>query len=308
MAKNKKTFWIFLALLAALIAAPHATIIKLNLANTDPMFYNIVRYSMVTLICGVLLLGKFKKLSSEGLRLAVISGIAFSLAVTFYVLAIEASQASYVATLALINPIVFIAVSSATLRERIKHKVVAGMTLAMIGALVIVAGPIIFSQGTSVGFYPEATFYMLIQSISFAVALVWMRRANEAKLPIIAVVGVQGIVVLVVSFGLFLAFGDWDKAEFTPTLIGSAAYSAIGIALIVRSLNTLVYEKLGSAIVGSMTYLEVFLAILIPILILGEKLSLIMIFGGVLILSGIYIIEYRKSHRRHSLFHYHRHH
>lgn len=308
--KSNKTKWVLLALLAAFIGAPNATIIKFNLSETDPMFYNVLRYSIVVAACALLMLGKYNKMHRQGVRHALVSGMAMALAVTFYVLALDASQASYVAILTLITPVFFVIISSITLREKIKHTAIAGMTLAMLGAMLVVAGPIALLQGSDFTVYPLATFYMFINSITFSVALVWMRRANEAKLPIMGVVGIQSIVVLLVVFGLMLAFGDWDRTEVTPTLLASVLYSGIGLAIIVRSLNTLVYERLGSAIVGGMGYIETFLAILLPVFILGEQLSLTMVIGGILILYGVYIIERRKvTHKHHHHWlHMHRHH
>lgn len=310
MGKIKNTHWIGIALIAALLGAPNAAIIKLNMAETDPMFFNVVRYLIVVLACALLMIGKYKKLQrGKGMQYAFVSGMGMAIAVTFYVLAIQASQASYVAILTLISPIIFVLVSSFTFREKIKHAAIAGMTLAMLGSLFVVAGPIALAQGSTLTVYPLATFYILINAISFAVSVVWMRRANEAKVPMIGIVGIQGVMVFIVALGLMFAFGDWSRTELTPTLLGSAFYSAIVLAIIVRSINTFAYEKLGAAAISGMSYIETFLAILIPVVLLHETLSIITVIGGVLILCGVYIIERRKvSHKHRHWLHLHRHH
>ena len=63
--------------------------------------------------------------------------------------------------------------------------------------------------------------------------------------------------------------------------------------LFARSATTLAYKKLGSAPVAGLEYLRIMLSVFIPVIALGERLSIEMALGGGLILAGVILIEAR---------------
>ena len=79
------------------------------------------------------------------------------------------------------------------------------------------------------------------------------------------------------------------------------------MALIGRMFKVWGFEKLGSAVTGVMMYLETFLCILIPMLLLGERLAPSTVIGGMIVLVGMYIVEPHKFslHHRHHIWHSH---
>jgi len=82
----------------------------------------------------------------------------------------------------------------------------------------------------------------------------------------------------------------------------AVGYSGIVVALIGRALNVWSYERVGGAVMSALGYLETFVAILIPVVVLNEKLSPEMVIGGVLILFGVYIVEHHKHpHAKHHI-------
>ena len=133
--KGKNNFkWVLVALLAALIAAPNPTIIRVNVIDMDPIFFTLLRYVVVAVVCLPFVLIARKRLSRRGVISSLISGIFIATALTFFALAIEQSQANYVVVLMLLTPIIFIALSSKIVHEKISHQAMAGLTIAMIGA------------------------------------------------------------------------------------------------------------------------------------------------------------------------------
>ena len=89
--------------------------------------------------------------------------------------------------------------------------------------------------------------------------------------------------------------------QLSAVAIATAVYSGVAVLLIARSLNVVTYEHIGSAVVGALDYLEKLLAILIPVVILHETLSVEMVLGGALILCGVYMAEHHKvnTHKQH---------
>ena len=95
-------------------------------------------------------------------------------------------------------------------------------------------------------------------------------------------------------------FSEHKTTVFNPSVILAILYSGIVVALISRVLNIASYERIGSAVSSSLMYLETVIAILIPIIILKETISLAMIIGVALILTGVAITEHHKStHHKH---------
>lgn len=75
------------------------------------------------------------------------------------------------------------------------------------------------------------------------------------------------------------------------SVIGSVVFSAIAVSLLARLITIVTYQRIGSAATAGFQYTEVFLAILIPVIVLGEHLTIEMVVGGSLILTGLLIAE-----------------
>ena len=73
-----------------------------------------------------------------------------------------------------------------------------------------------------------------------------------------------------------------------PMFVMGVLYMALGVSLVARMLTVVTYRRLGSAVTGGMQYVENFLAITLPILLLNERMTIEMLLGGVLILLGGY--------------------
>ncbi|MGB4767951.1 MAG: DMT family transporter [Candidatus Saccharimonas sp.] len=310
MPKNKKRnrkYWFLLGLLGVLIAAPNATVIRFSVAHEDPFLFNLLRFGAGALVCLPFLLVGLHRFTRKNIKDATLAGLFIAIAVTSNVFAIKMSAASYVSIITLITPIIMVILSAKIVGEKITPRAIAGISLAAVGATTIILLPIAIHQGASFVFYPEATLFALINTISFPLAMIYSRRANEKGVPFMPLMGYTAGFVVAVNAACFVLFSETKEltiAPFNPWLL---LYSGVAVALLVRMLNVICYEKIGAATVSGLSYLEIFLAILLPVLILGEILSLPMIVGGALILLGVYVIEHHKSkHHKHFHTHYNR--
>ena len=291
-----------MALAAVIIAAPNATIIRSTVVHADPFYFTMCRFLLLGLVCLPFIIRARKKLLDTGARKdVIIASIALSVALVAYALAILHSQASYVSIVTLATPIVFIALSTKIFHEKINRRIAAGMTLAMIGAMTLVILPIALSQnGTA--FYPLATFLALVNSVGYTISIIFMRRANERGVTMPSIIGISSWFAVALSLVLFILFGDKTSTPTDLRFWLAVVYSGIAVALIGRALNIWSYEHVGGAVMSSLGYLETFIAILIPVFVLNEKLSPEMVIGGVLILFGVYIVEHHKHpHAKHHI-------
>lgn len=298
----KKYKWFLVALVAVMLAAPNATIIRSTVLHADPFYFTMWRFILIGLICLPFMIRTRRKLLDSGARRdVVIASIALSIALITYALAILHSQASYVSIITLASPIIFIALSSKIFHEKFSRRVAAGITLAMIGAMTLVILPIALSQnGTA--FYPLATLLALTNSVGYTISIIFMRRANERGVTMPSIIGVSAWFAVAFSLILFMLFGDKTSTPVDLSFWLAVVYSGIVVALIGRALNVWSYEHVGGAVMSALGYLETFVAILIPVVVLNEKLSPEMVIGGVLILFGVYIVEHHKHpHAKHHI-------
>lgn len=306
--KQKVSYkWFFICLLAITLGAPNATVIKYTAEGMDMFVYNSLRFALPALICLPFIYKERKRINSKNLSYSVLVGLFLSAAVTTFVPALKMAPASYVSILTLITPIIFVIYSIKLTNDKINSRGVAGITLAALGAFLIVFLPVALAQGGQLEFYPGATVLMMINALTYPLAVIYSRKANEAGLSLVSIMGISAIVIFFVSATVVIAQSSWQPQDVTTRNIAGILYSGIVVALIARMLSVASYERIGSAVVSALAYLEIMMAIGIPIVLLNEELSVGMVFGGALILLGIYLVEYHKSkHTKH--FHLHRHH
>lgn len=301
--KKKKTSWLWIGLLAAVIAAPNATVIKYTVNGVDPYYFNAIRFLLIALITTPFLLRNIKLLDKGNFKHSLKAGLYMSIAVVSYVWAIKLSHASYVSIIILLSPIFFILYSAKLTGEKISPRAVTGIILAAIGAMVIVILPIAIKQNGPFIFYPLATVFALVNCMVFPLSIISFKKANDGGLPIIPLLSFSSWLIFLVNICLFYVIGGSATSLSSGHLMFGIIYSGIVVSLISRIMNVVSYEHIGGAVTGAIAYFETFLAITIPIVILGEKLSKEMVTGGILILAGIYVIQYHKTgkHKRHFL-------
>ncbi len=292
-----------------LLAAPNATVIRHTVGSIDPTFFNVIKYGLLAagLLPYVLIRRKtFTKLS---LKYAVIAGASMAAAITSFVWAVYHSQASHVVIITLLTPIILILYSIRLNKERVTKRSIAGISLAAAGAFMIVALPIALQNRADFQFYGLATALALVNCLTFPLATIYAKKANDAGISLLSVSGITTFIAFAVSLVVLLVRGGTVEVPTTLSLevIAGIAYSALGVALSARILGVASYEHIGATAIGALFYLEMLIAIIIPVLFLHEKISVELIVGGVLILLGIYVVEHRSAlHHRH--FNFSRHH
>ncbi|MCA9309378.1 DMT family transporter, partial [Candidatus Saccharibacteria bacterium] len=217
MAQTKKYGhkWFLLGLLGVFIAAPNATVIKYAVDAVSPLQYNALRFLVVALLTTPLLLASLKKFTKYNLSQSLQAGFFMAIAVVSYVTSIKLSQASYVSIITLVTPIVFILFSTRINGESINKRAMAGVTLAAIGAMVIVMLPLAIRQSGDFVFYPLATAFALVNSISYSLAIIKLKSANEAGVPLPALLSISAWTVAAIS-GVLLAGALTQGTELSP--------------------------------------------------------------------------------------------
>lgn len=313
MAKNKKIIhygWFFVALIAALLAAPNGTFIKVAADSFDVLTLNALRFGLIAIVMLPFVVYMWRRFNRKNTKYSILMGLCMSVAAFSYSMALSLSQVSYVSVIELSMPVIFIVYSILMTREKIRTRSIIGIAVAMTGAFLIVALPVLGNgeAGTSINIL--ATVFALLQCLTYPLAIIFSRKANEHGLPVMVSFGISAIVVTIISASLSLLFMNplSYTADMSLEVIVAIVYSALVVALIARTLNVLSYERIGSVAVSGVSYVESLVAILIPLVILGEQLSVELLVGGALIIIGVYFVEtvhHKRSHRHIRLMQHH---
>ncbi len=299
MRKNRQQYWFVIGLISVLIAAPNATIIRYTTSMIDPSVFIAIRFFIVSLLTLPYLLKHKRKINSANSKYILKSALFMAIAVFAYVWAIKLSQASYVAILTLLTPIVFVIDSMRMTNDKISKKAFIGLVLAIVGALLIVVLPIALKDNGSFVFYPAATILALINSLTFPLAIINYRKANENGVPMVSLMSITSIFIFCISFIFIIALG-LDISNISMGSWLGILYSGLAVAFLARILNIASYEHIGSVITSILQYLETLIAIVLPIVLLNENISKELVIGGALILMGVVIAEYHKTpHHKH---------
>ncbi len=159
------------------------------------------------------------------------------------------------------------------------------------------------------GINPIAIVAGVVDCLVYPLFVIFTRKANESGLPMMVSFCLSAMMVAIVCTILAFSINGIDtyNSALSANVVIALVYSGIIVALIVRVLNVFSYEHIGSAALSGASYLESLLAIIIPIIILGEHLSLELVIGAILIIIGVYIVETVHNSHKHRHIHTMRH-
>jgi drug/metabolite transporter (DMT)-like permease len=301
--------YLIVGIAASLIGSLHATVMKYAFnGGVNPDLYNFMRFGIAALVSVPFIFKHTKSINRVNLKYAILMGVNLALAVFCYSWAIRLSQASYVAIIMLISPIIFVIVSVLVDKGRLEPKSIAGLSLAVTGSMLIFILPIAIKQNSEFNFYGTATMLLIAQSVFNSGIIITGKKADLAGMNMICLIAISSLVCLSI-FGV-LSFrslaGGLDQLKDIRLFYG-AAFSGLIIGFALRPVDIRVYEKLGPSVIAVLNYLSILASIVVPIVALGEKISQEMVIGASLIMLGVYVAEHHKS-KSHKYFHIFKHH
>jgi drug/metabolite transporter (DMT)-like permease len=187
------------------------------------------------------------------------------------------------------------------MRERLKKRALVGLLISALGAFILIGLPLIDGRSIDSNTPMIASIYALIEAILFPLLIILPKKANDNGMPVMMAFAIGGVISAMFYFCVVLFtghVGDLSISLQSQNIWISCVYSAIVVGFFARWLNVVTYERLGSVVIAVLSYAQYVLAVLLPIIILGEEFSLASAISGVLILSGIVIAE-----RHHSQIH-----
>lgn len=296
MKTKQKWFWI--CFVAALLSAPNALILRYTSATLDPLLINTARFGLAGLVFLPVLIKDAPKLlkSKKAFLKLLAAGLALAIAGVTYVIAIGNAPASYVSIIGLLSPILLVIYARRLSHERMSSRAITGIVIAAIGAMLVVVLPLAKATGGEFVFYPIATIAALVSTLAYPVTLVLAKDINKRfRVHILSIVSFSSLLTALVSLGLWCV-SHGDQAVVLSTVdMWSLLYAGLIVLGLSRALTLRGYKYISTPMLGSLSYVESFLAVILPVFVLHEKLSVEMVIGGCLILLGVYATEHHKS-------------
>lgn len=311
--RTRTKFWLGVAAFVSLISMANSTVIRVTVPQTTPAVYNFIRFAVVVIVCLPFLFRHYKTITKKNILYVLLAAFFTAVAIIVSVQSLYYVQASYVAVINLLIPILLIVYSVLLTKERIHKQAVTGVTLAALGGLMVIGLPIaLHSSNIPFRFNLEGTLFSLVNCITYPLATIFFKKASDKGASLMTSLSVSFIVGLLFAAYELLSSGQWGRvgdALVNPSILLSAIYSGWVVSLLARYLNVLSYEHLGSAAIAAFGYIDSLLSIIFPMVVLHEQLPGYVLFGGILILFGVYLIESRMQWRISRHFHlYARHH
>lgn len=189
-------------------------------------------------------------------------------------------------------PVLLVAVAWARSRRAPHAVVLAGSAVAVVGLVLVV------SPGGAGALDPFGLLLAVIAMVGCAAFYVIAARPSDGLPPValasgglligalaLAVVGATGLLPVTVSFADVDLFGR-PTAWWVPIAVVGVLATAVAYASSITAT-----ELLGSRLASFVGLLEVVAATLYAWLLLGERLSLLQLLGGLLILAGIALVR-----------------
>ena len=294
--KKQKIIWFVVALIAVLATAPNNALIKLALHEIGPLWLSLSRFLIFAIaLLPALYLGR-RGINEKSFKFAAIAGVAYTAAILSISSSIVLSQASYPSLVGISSPIILMLLSVMLANERVPRKSFLGIIIAAIGGFLIIFLPLISSGAGNGAVNPLATLFAVINAVASPMMYIMAKKSVDAGMKIWTSLGVVAWVGVFFTAILILVLNAPAPAIsnlIQPGIILPIIYSVVVVMLFARSATTLAYKKLGSAPVAGLEYLRIMLSVFIPVIALGERLSIEMALGGGLILAGVILIEAR---------------
>lgn len=198
------------------------------------------------------------------------------------------------ALLSLATPLFITGIAAWLLREAFTVLKALGLLLGLSGATILImlkATPGAMQNSL------EGDVMVLLNAISYSFYLVLVKplMAKYQGVDILRWLFLMGAIIILpigVPPLLHADYSHWSWVQWNALL-----FIGIGATFLAYLLNLYGINRIGAAATGSYIYTQPVFAALIASLFYAEKLSLVQIMAAILIFSGVYLANYKKSVR-----------
>jgi drug/metabolite transporter (DMT)-like permease len=204
----------------------------------------------------------------------------------FFVVGLGRTSVAHAAIVASLMPIMVLLFASLLGQEHITLRKALGMTIAASGVLLIQLSKDQASGATLLG-----DFVLFLSIFTFAIYTVKSKEFTKrhSSLTPIAIAYVGGAVALA-PMTIWMGW-HFEFAKVSAAGWWGLVYMALFSAVIAYLIYYYALTYLPASRVSAVSYLQPVVATMFAVIVLGERISALLIVGGILVLSGVYVTE-----------------
>ncbi len=225
-------------------------------------------------------------------KMAILSIFGVFINQVFFIYGLSLTKPINSAIIMISNPIMVILFTLIVFKERITLLKISGLLFGIAGAvtLLLFKGNFEFGSETLAG-----DFMTLINASSWAVFVV-MAKPYMQKYHTVTVmkwIFLFGL-IYITPLGIY-ELPDVNWSAMTLDVFWAIGFVVVATTFLAYLLNTYALKALSSTVVSMYIYLQPFLATLFAVFLGKDTLTPIKILSAVLIISGVYMVSYKKK-------------
>lgn len=309
--KNKKIIqvndangwcWVLLGVLANIIYLPTGIFTKIIVTDVEPSIYPVLRYGLAAIVLLPIVIYwtyKYRAVIKNNIKEIILICVLYGVSLSCYSMAISMCDLSFVAVLDMFSPIVFTIMSVLLIKDKISRNALIGLLFAILGGVMIFVLPLLIGTGSIIAFGWVPVILLTVSTIIPQLMTIFQRKWSEQGLPLLLVIGFGNIsaVIVAIIFTLFSSGAEAFNSLSGLNMEGWMMVFYVGImaSVIARFTDVGVYKRVGTATQATLAYLYYCLAVILPIIILGERLSWEVTIGAGLVLIGIVFTRFNNK-------------
>lgn len=274
------------AVLATVLWAGNKTALKIALADMDPILVGVLRMAIAG--CVLLAVVAVSERSPwlpwrDWPRMLVVGGLGIGVNAILLLEGLARTSVSNSALILTTSPIFSMAMAVAIGQERLVRRRLAGVLLSLLGVALLIRSDA--ARGVGEDFVGD--LFLLGSAMTWAAYSVLgakLYRAHGSAKPT-----AYSLLAGAVTIGLAtpLLVRSWDLGHVGPVAWAGLLYAAIMASVVGLTLWNHGVRRVGATQTMVYTYLAPLLAIASAAALLGERLSLAQVVGGVIVLAGL---------------------
>lgn len=284
----------WLGLLALLVAqfiggAGGPLAIKLGVKEFPPLTFTFLRFFFATIILLPIYLREKNKPSRVDWKNLFTKSIFFSFNAAFFSIGIQYTTAIMSQILYTLVPVIVLFFAYVLLKEKITMPKIVGLVVSSIGVSFLIEQSIEKADLFSFG-HPLGNFFVLCAVFSWAFYFVFSKQLQKKYS--IATITFSNFLTAVVILSLTIPFELYVRPlvlkDITIVGIGSLLYVAVFLSAIMIFLMQFGVKRTNAFSASLFSYMGPLFALFTAIPFLGERLTIGLVVGGVLILTGVF--------------------
>ncbi len=269
-------------------------IFKFALENIPPFTLAFIRFFFAGLIFLPLAILNWEKVSlKRWVEIFLIGFFGIVINISFFFLGLKKTESIYAPIIASSGPVFLYIFSIIFLKEKPKLKVFSGTIISLLGILLIIFSPI-FLENKTVSFGEiEGNLFLLLATLGYVFSALigkdLMKKVNPYFVSCFSFLFSSLLFLIFVPNELrYWSFNQLNLNGWIGIIYGVFFSSALAYFLFYWAI-----KKIPGQEIGIFTYIDPVVALIIAWPLLGEKPTLLYLFGSILVFGGIYFAENR---------------